>query len=145
MIPGDSVSALLVGEFHIQDRIIFREVFRKRGWRLLESQDRNRAMLCLDCDNVQVVVVEFHPQDSAWKTLLQDLQRRRDPPQLVVTSRTADNSLWAEVLNLGGYDLLVSQPLDGDELERVLASAARHAGIPPAREDAAPLRRSCVA
>jgi DNA-binding NtrC family response regulator len=127
------VSALLVGEFDIQDRLILREVFPKRGWRLLEAQDRNRAMLHLARDAVQVVVTEFDPPYATWKTLIQDLQRRGLSSQLVVTSRACNDSLWAEVLNLGGYDLLLSQPLDRAELERAIASAARHAGIAPGR------------
>jgi DNA-binding response OmpR family regulator len=145
MGTGNSVSAVLVGECDIHDRITFREVFQKHGWRLLEPRDRNRAILCLDSESVQVVIVESEPSDVTWKTLLQDLQRRARPPQLVVTSRAADDSLWAVVLNLGGYDLLLSQPLDRNELERVVASAALHMAIPPARADAAPLRQACVA
>jgi len=39
------------------------------------------------------------------------------------------DGLWTQVLSLGGYDLLLSQPLDRDELERVVASAARPCGI----------------
>jgi len=47
------------------------------------------------------------------------------PPQLVVASRTADDRLWAEVLNIGGYDVL-AQPFDSDEVSRVIAAARRH-------------------
>jgi DNA-binding response OmpR family regulator len=34
----------------------------------------------------------------------------------------ADDHLWAEVLNLGGYDVL-AKPFDGCELFRALSSA----------------------
>jgi DNA-binding response OmpR family regulator len=52
---------------------------------------------------------------------------------LIVTSRTADEHLWAEVLNIGGYDVL-PQPFNRDEVERVVAAARRHfetAMMPP--------------
>ena len=124
-----SVSVMLVGEYDIQDRLTLRAVFRKRGWKLLETRDLNRAMHQLDRDCVPVVMVEFNPQDSTWRGLLEHLQHRGHPTQVVVTSRTADIGLWAEVLKLGGYDLLLSQPLDPAELEHVTASAARH-GMP---------------
>jgi len=124
------LSVMLVGEYDIQDRLALRAVFRKRGWKLVETRDLNRAMRLLDRDCVQVVMVEFNPQDSTWRGLLEHVQHRGHPTQLVVTSRTADIGLWAEVLNLGGYDLLLSQPLDPEELERVTASAARY-GLPP--------------
>ncbi len=59
------------------------------------------------------------------ETRLKDLRDRAKPPQLVVTSRQADESLWSEVLNVGGYDVM-AQPLDSNEVERVVASAHRH-------------------
>jgi len=43
---------------------------------------------------------------------------------LVVTSKFPDESLWAEVLNLGGYDVL-AQPFDREEVTRVVRSAVR--------------------
>jgi DNA-binding response OmpR family regulator len=42
-----------------------------------------------------------------------------------VTSRVADDSLWAEVLNLGAYDLLM-KPFDLTEVFRVVSLAWRH-------------------
>jgi DNA-binding response OmpR family regulator len=56
---------------------------------------------------------------------LNDLRSLTKPPQLIVTSRTADESLWAEVLNVGGYDVM-AQPFEQYEVERVIASAHRH-------------------
>jgi hypothetical protein len=57
------------------------------------------------------------------------LQGLAKPPQLIVTSRTADESLWAEVLNIGGYDVM-ALPFERLEVERVIASASRHFQLP---------------
>jgi DNA-binding response OmpR family regulator len=46
-------------------------------------------------------------------------------PRLIVTDRLADEHLWAEVLNLGGHDVL-GQPFQVDELLWVLGSAWRY-------------------
>ena len=46
------------------------------------------------------------------------------PPALIVTSRLADERLWAEVLNLGAFDLL-SKPFDFDEATRIIPVAIR--------------------
>jgi nucleotide-binding universal stress UspA family protein len=48
---------------------------------------------------------------------------------MLVVSRHADERLWAEVLNLGGFDVL-TLPFDRDELGRVLSSALRHSPVP---------------
>ena len=45
-----------------------------------------------------------------------------DPPLLIVTSRFADERLWAEALNVGAYDVL-AKPFERDEVNRVLTSA----------------------
>jgi len=55
---------------------------------------------------------------------------------VIVASRLADERLWAEVLNLGGYDLL-AKPFDRDELVRVIAMAARHSAQKHARRSSA--------
>jgi len=47
------------------------------------------------------------------------------PPLLVVTSRKADDTLWSEVLNLGGYDVL-AQPYERAEVVRILSLAWLH-------------------
>ena len=54
---------------------------------------------------------------------------------MIVSSRLADDCLWAEVLNLGGYDLL-AKPFAAAEVSRVVKMAARRG--PPA------LRGSCA-
>jgi DNA-binding response OmpR family regulator len=41
-----------------------------------------------------------------------------------VTSRTADECLWAEVLNLGGYDVL-AKPFNSNEFIQVVSTAWR--------------------
>ncbi len=118
-----NISALLVGDYSAE-RILVQDIFRKCGWRLLEAPDRRRALHSLDRNEVQVVIAESDLPKWNWRKVLTDLRRLTVPPQLVVTSRTADEHLWAEVLNFGAYDVL-AQPLDREEVERVVAAASR--------------------
>jgi DNA-binding response OmpR family regulator len=80
------------------------------------------SFLCLD--RVPVIVCERDLPDGTWKDILGDTAEFPNPPALVVTSRLADDYLWAEVLNLGGYDLL-AKPFSESEVKRVLAAALR--------------------
>lgn len=125
------VSALLVGTYET-DRPLVHDIFRNRKWRLFEAGDRSRALECLEKNPVEVVVAESQVPDWNWRRILTDLRRFNPVPQLVVTSRMADDYLWAEVLNVGGYDVL-AQPLDREEVERVVASARRHFNVAPAK------------
>jgi|SRR5581483_5156085 len=118
------VSALLIGEY-ATERLLVHEIFRKCGWRLFEARDRKHALQSLENNPIQVVITESDLPKWDWRKVLKDLHRFDFPPQLVVTSRTADEHLWAEVLNIGAYDVL-AQPLDREEVERVVAAASRH-------------------
>jgi DNA-binding response OmpR family regulator len=129
-----TISALAIGEFE-HDRRLLHTIFRDLGWRLFEACDRRRAMQCLERHPVDVVIAESDLPNWNWKKVLNDIRRLAPPPQLIVTSRTADDYLWAEVLNIGGYDVL-PQPFDRDEVERVIAAAHRHYAFPPARATA---------
>src|SRR5580658_3319905 len=134
--PEKGVSALLVGDYE-SDRFLVHEVFKKLGWRLFEAKDRRRAMQCLERNPVEVVIAKTDVPNWSWRRVLRDLRLLAKPPQLIVTSRTADESLWAEVLNVGGYDVM-AQPFEPYEVERVIASAHRHFDYQPLRMTASP-------
>src|SRR5947209_10647164 len=122
---------LAIGEF-AADRLLLHDVCRNSGWKLIEAGDRRHAMKVLERKPVHVVMTEADLPNWKWKNVLSDLRRLAQTPQLIVTSRTADDYLWAEVLNLGGYDVL-PQPLQRDEVERVVAAARRQYIRVPAR------------
>jgi len=71
-----------------------------------------------------VVICDDALADGDWRDLLADLTRNEGSPPLIVSSRCADDRLWAEVLNLGGYDL-IEKPFTPMEVRRVVNMAAR--------------------
>jgi DNA-binding response OmpR family regulator len=91
---------------------------------VLHSPDCEQALAHLTQSMISVVICEALLPDGSWKDLLEHIRHGRASPVLVVTSQLADESLWAEVLNLGGYDVL-AQPFDREEVTRVVRSAAR--------------------
>jgi len=125
----NSVSALLVGAYE-RDRQLVKDIFHTSGWRLFEARGRGRALQCLYRHPIHVVIAETEVPDWHWKKVLHDLQGLERPPQLIVTSRNADDRLWAEALNVGAYDVL-AQPLERAEVERAVESARRHFEVRP--------------
>jgi DNA-binding response OmpR family regulator len=136
----DSVIALFVGEYN-ENRLLIHQDFHEAGWRLYEARDWKKAQEHLNQDPVHVVVTRSQCPGWDWKKVLKNLARRAQPPQLIVTSHTADEQLWSEVLNCGGYDLL-PEPFHRDELERVIAAARRHFGPHQGRAAGGQIRRS---
>ena len=99
---------------------------------VLHSPDCGQALAHLaDSKNskISVVICETLLPDGSWKDLLACMARAKASAVLVVTSKVADEWLWAEVLNLGGYDVL-AQPFDHEEVTRVVRSAVRASSDP---------------
>ena len=100
-------------------------ILRPAGWAVDTAHNCSEALRSLAIEPASVVIVERYLPDGTWKTLLNQLMRMDFPPKLIVTSRLADERLWAEVLNLGGFDVL-TQPFCATETLRCISSACRH-------------------
>jgi len=91
-------------------------------WRLNACRTLASALKALRKIRVPVVVCESDLQPGTWKEVLEELRTLPHPPYLIVTSRLADERLWAEALNLGAYDVL-AKPFDGSEVTRIVSMA----------------------
>ena len=72
-----------------------------------------------------LVVCERDLFQAAWQDLLMQTRLLPERPFFIVTSRSADDHLWAEALNLGAYDVL-TKPFEIVELIRSLTLAWQH-------------------
>ncbi len=119
--PGERITALAVG-LTDPDVTVLREVFQHCDWTLIEAPGSREALVELSLRSVPVVVCARDLPDGTWPAFLKSLQAMSCPPNLILTSGLVDSRLWAEVLNLGGYDVLPS-PFEPYELVRVLKVA----------------------
>jgi DNA-binding response OmpR family regulator len=119
-----TISALAVGTAAAEQEQLQR-IFRECGWILSHVRTRAEARDFLNSNPVRVVITEAESPGGTWRGILEDLSEQPDPPPLLVTSKFADDLLWSEVLNEGGFDVLV-QPLETDEVTRVVGAAVRH-------------------
>lgn len=95
----------------------------------------NRALYRADClasavavirrREIGVVICERELSPGSWIDMLENLRPFPKAPPLIVTSRLADENLWAEALNLGAYDVL-AKPFEIGELVRSVNSAWLH-------------------
>ncbi len=97
-------------------------ILKDSCWRLSAATGCVDAIARHARDRMAIVVCESTLPSGSWRDLLRHVSECPDPPVLIVTSRLADEYLWAEVLNLGGYDVL-AKPFDKQEVLWVLASA----------------------
>ena len=123
---GDRPITTILSVSHIvEDHIDLRRLFERPRWETREAYCCREAVAAIAEQDLDVVLCEAGLPDGNWKDLLEDLFRRVNPPYLIVTSQVADEYLWAEVLNLGGYDVL-AKPFDAEEVCRVVELACEH-------------------
>jgi DNA-binding response OmpR family regulator len=75
-------------------------------------------------DKIAVALCGKSLSDGGWRDLVTRLRGTGSSANVVVVDRGANDSLWKDVLDGGGYDL-VPFPLDPHELFRVVTQAWR--------------------
>jgi len=74
-----------------------------------------------------LIIFDVHVADGTWRDVLDRQTFAVEPRLLIVTSDHADDCLWAEVLNLGGYDV-IAKPFNKVEARYVFLSAMMRKG-----------------
>jgi DNA-binding response OmpR family regulator len=118
-----------IADDHISLNAIFERsepiVCSDSNWTLHSCASIESAIAALGQVRIPLVVTERDLTPGSWKDILENVLLLPDPPFVIVTSRLADEYLWAEALNLGAHDVL-AKPFDASEVMRVLGSAWRH-------------------
>lgn len=118
------VTVLVVSPLE-EDHSSLKEIFSHSNWSVQFTHTAQEALSVLSNDRIPVVLSERDLPDGSWKDFIHPGAQRRNPPRVIVTSREADNQVWLEVLDLGGYDVLL-KPFNPKELFRVISLAWLH-------------------
>ena len=127
-----TIEVLLISPLE-EDHVSLQRIFRssqcpisgRRNWVIRRELTFHAALPVLRKNPITIVVAERDLSPVTWREVLEEIDTLPDPPLLIVTSRLADERLWAEALNLGAYDVL-AKPFRDDEVVRVLGSAWLH-------------------
>jgi DNA-binding response OmpR family regulator len=121
--PGlEGTCTVLLASPYESDHVLLRHILGHSNWTLHGVGTCGAALTWLGSNRAGVLISRRQLPDATWKELLRSLGMLPDPPNLIVCSRLADDSLWAEVLNLGAYDLLLA-PFEAEEVRRVVSLA----------------------
>jgi DNA-binding NtrC family response regulator len=112
-----------------------RHILREDGWTTQEASAIADARNRIATGRTDVILTEDNVSDGNWLDILTLAQAVSPRSQVVVVSRIADERLWAEVLSMGGFDLL-ELPFDREELLRVANAAWRCANTHTKRASA---------
>ena len=107
---------------HHEDATVLSRMLGSLPVPLEHVADLQHARATIQLEPYQVILTEAILSDGTWRDVV-DLARRVSPaPAVIVTDASADARFWAEVLNLGAYDL-IAQPFATAEVRRILSYA----------------------
>ncbi len=121
---NEARATLLIAGLEEEDRQTLARAANRFGCDLIGAGTVREAIRLVRDRVIRVIVCSRDLPDGDWQQLLGLSAICKPPAKVIVVSRLADNRLWSEVLNLGGYDLLAA-PLDEREVSYVLDSAFR--------------------
>ena len=119
--PARSVSVLSLSPHEI-DHLSLQAIIGRSKWKLFTASDLPSALSVLQGHEISVLLCERDLQPGTWIDMLERIRFLPNTPSLIVSSRLADDHLWAEALNLGAWDVL-SKPFDHIEVIRSVKSA----------------------
>jgi len=106
-----------------EDRTSLDNILDHSKWQLQFTCTLEETQIALRAFPFAVILSEGRLSDGhCWKDILHVLHDMSNPPTLIVADRLADETLWVEVLNLGGHDLL-TKPFNAREVLHAVTTA----------------------
>ena len=123
MFPEEPI-CLLSASVIEEDHTGLRRILRGTHWEVVGASTSKDAKALLQAHKAPLVICAAPLYDSGWRSWVAETCHLPEAPKLVMSSRLSGESLWAEALDLGCYDVL-SWPYVASEVLRV-ASLAWH-------------------
>jgi response regulator RpfG family c-di-GMP phosphodiesterase len=103
-------------------------VLNPQGVRVLSARSRRDALSLVAEYSISLVICEQRWANGGWRDLLSDLAEMTKAPALVILADEIDSGGWAEAINLGAHDVLLT-PIVERELKHVVSVALNTVGI----------------
>jgi DNA-binding NtrC family response regulator len=115
-------SRILFISGHPQDALRLSEMLHALPLKLEHVPSLLKARTRIHRQQYNVILTEAALPDGKWQDVLNLARGCPRETEVIVTDPQADACFWAEVLNLGAYDLL-AQPFYEPEVRRILYNA----------------------
>ena len=122
-IAAQRTITVLAVVLEANDRTQIERASVDRRWNRQFAASFQEAHEVLREGTVDVVISDSHiGEEHSWRDLLYTMHETTEPAALIVADRLADETLWVEVLNEGGFDVL-AKPFDWSELHHAVSVA----------------------
>lgn len=108
-----------------EDHRSLQTIIGHSDWEMQQADCVPAALSFLGRADTSVLICESDVLAGNWSDVLDQIHSVPHPPAVIVTSKFADDRLWAEALNLGAWDVL-AKPFDRNEVLRSIKIAWQH-------------------
>lgn len=98
--------SLLIVTSRVEDAPELREVLRDTPWKLAQIPDLDGTDAVLKTAEVPILFFDRDIAGAGWRETIKRLVHSRRDACIVLLSNVADQYLWDEVVQQGGFDLL---------------------------------------
>ncbi len=116
-------SSLMLVLANQQERRVLEAIVAPCRWAVYRAATCEEAIRVARYTLPRVLVCDAELPDGGWRRIWKALSIGPRPPLLIVASRNADEQLWSQVLNAGGYDVLL-KPFRSEEVVWAIHCAA---------------------
>ena len=121
MFPEEPIRLLSASVIE-DDHAAVQRILCGSNWQVVGAPTAEDAKALLLAHNVHLVICSASLHDREWRSWLAETSQLPEAPKVIISSRLACGSLWAEALDLGCYDVL-SWPYVASEVLRVVSLA----------------------
>jgi DNA-binding NtrC family response regulator len=108
--------------FTDKDRGVLAEVCSRKQWNVLFADTCDQARAALDQVKAPVILCDRDLPGGEWRDVVQVLASFPNRACVILISRVVDDYLWNEVVQRGGYDVLL-KPLREEDVVRAVRLA----------------------
>ena len=119
----DTAPKVLIIDDEEAARYGIRRALAQQGYQLDEAADGAQALQLLDQFRPDVIVSDINMPSIDGLSLLREVNRRDDPPLVILITAYGSESVAAEALRAGAYDYL-AKPFDLEQLRSTVRNAA---------------------
>lgn len=120
---AEARSSLLAVTRDGEDHRTLEDILAPCDWDITWTDTCAGAMAAFHRTPARLLLCEAELPDGDWRRVWSALAGVRTPPLLIVAAKGRDDALWAEVLNVGGYDVLL-KPFRLEEVVRTVHAAS---------------------
>jgi len=116
-----SLGVLFVSPYR-EDAVLLSRMLGVLSMPLEHVADLQHTRMAVRENAYPVILTEAALADGTWLDVLALAREVAPDSHVIVTNPRADARFWAEVLNMGAYDL-IAQPFASAEVQRILSNA----------------------